>query len=103
MATDKEADLLRDIERFECGKVPSALEMKRAARLEEWEANVRRRGKVFVLVIYGALQELEEPMWVTTGAVVWLDRRLRFARTHTRLYTLGQPAGTPIPIDGIEV
>jgi hypothetical protein len=98
--------LRADVERFQCGEVPGAFEMRRAHRLEDWDAVVRRRGKEFVLVLRGRLIGPPNPEVASdgvdeqTGAVVWLDHKLRFARTHTRLYALGQPAGD-IP-EGIE-
>jgi hypothetical protein len=88
-------DLLRDVECYACGEDPSPLVMLRAPRLDNWRASVRRRGKEFVTVINGAVSRHEEypdGEGISTGAVVWFDRRRRFVRTHNRLHALGKPA-----------
>jgi hypothetical protein len=98
-------ELLRDIESYSCGEIPSAIAMLRAPRLEDWEVAVRRRGKEFVLVVTGMVRghpENEDGAWITTSAAAWFDRKMRFVRTHSRVYTLGQPAGVEIPIDEID-
>ena len=97
--------LLRDVEAYTRGETPSALAMFRATRLEDWEVSVRRHGKEFVLVLYGVVRghpDHGDGGWVSTSALVWLDRKLRFARSRSRLYVLGQPAGGEIPLDGID-
>ena len=98
-------ELLRDIESYTCGEQPSPLVMLRAPRLEEWEARVGRRGKEFVLVIYGNVYkhpEYDDGANIKTSAVAWFDRKMRWIRTHNRVYALGQPTGVEIPIDGID-
>ena len=98
-------ELLRDIESYTCGEQPSPIAMLRAPRLEDWEPSVRRRGKEFILVLSGMVRghpEHDDGGWVTTSAVAWFDRKMRWVRSHSRLYRLGQPAGVPIPIDGID-
>lgn len=102
---DKISDLLRDIEAFTCGQQPSAMRMLRAPRIDEWEARIRRRGKEFILVVSGLVREHPEHEggeWVTTSAIAWFDRKMRWIRTQNRLYTLGQAEGAEIPIDGID-
>lgn len=97
--------LLRDVEAYTRGEVPPAIAMLRAPRLEDWEANVRRVGKEFKLVLYGVVRGHPyhgDGGWICTSALTWLDRKMRFARSHSRLYVLGQPAGTEIPVDGTE-
>lgn len=98
-------ELLRDIESYSCGEQPSPIAMLRARRLEEWAVEIRRVGKEFKLVVNGALYghpDHEDGGRVTTSAVVWFDRKMRWVRTHSVLYRLGQPAGEPIPLEGIE-
>lgn len=97
--------LVRDVEAYTCGEIPSAIAMLRAPRLEDWETNVRRVGKEFKLVLYGVVRghpNHGDGGWVCTSALVWLDRKMRWARSHSRLYVLGPPGGGEIPIDGIE-
>ena len=98
-------DLPRDIESYTCGEAPSPLVMLRAPRLEEWEVRIGRRGKKFVLLVYGNVYkhpDYTDGDAIKTSAVAWFDRRMRFVRTHNKVYALGQPAGAPIPIDGID-
>jgi hypothetical protein len=97
--------LLRDIEAYTCGEVPSPLDLRRAPTLEHWETAVRRRGKEFVLVIKGEVSghpEIEDGP-IATSAVMWFDRKNRFVRTVNRLYALGEPVGVEIPIDGVDI
>ncbi len=99
-------DLLRDVECYTCGEEPSPVVMVRAARLENWETDVRRRGKEFVLVVLGEAYrhpDHDEGAQISTGTVVWFDRHRRWIRTHGWLYVLGQPAGEEIPIEGIDI
>ncbi|WP_157839372.1 hypothetical protein [Bradyrhizobium diazoefficiens] len=98
--------LRQDIESYTRGEEPSPIAMLRAALLEDWEVSIHRVGKEFKLVIYGVVRGLPDHDgggWVCTGAVAWLDRKMRWARSHSRLYALGQPAGTKIPIEGVDV
>lgn len=88
-------DLLRDIESYTCGETPSALDTLSAPAIEGWSCEVKRIGKWFKLVVRGqALRhpEVQDGDDIVTPAIMWLDRKCRFARTATRLYTLGEPA-----------
>jgi hypothetical protein len=88
-------DLLRDIESYVCGEAPSALDTLGAPAIDHWSTEVWRIGKWFKLVVRGqALRhpEVQDGDGIVTPAIVWLDRKGRFARTATRLYTLGHPA-----------
>jgi hypothetical protein len=86
-------DLLKDIECYICGEEPSPLMMLRVPRLESWTADVRRRGKAFILVVSGHVVGHEDVAdGLATGAVVWFDRHRRWVRTSTRLFALGDPA-----------
>jgi hypothetical protein len=99
-------DLLHDVECYMCGEEPSPLLMLRAARLENWETEVRRRGKSFALSVSGDVYghpEITDGTWMSTSAVVWFDRHRRWIRTHSRLYKLGEQAGVEIPLEGIDV
>jgi hypothetical protein len=96
--------LLRDVEAYTCGEVPSPLDLRRAPTLKHWEMAVRRSGKEFVLVIKGEVSghpEIEDGP-IATSAVMWFDRKARFVRTINRLYALGEPVGREIPIDGVD-
>lgn len=87
-------DLRRDIECYVCGEEPSLLLMLRVPRLENWSAQVRRRGKEFVLVVSGQVRMHDDVSDdLVTGAAVWFDRHRRWVRTSTRLFALGEPAG----------
>lgn len=39
----------------------------------------------------------------TTTPVIWLDRKHRWALTLNTLYALGEPEGSEIPLDGVDV
>jgi len=98
--------LRRDIESYTCGEVPSPLELLRAPVLNYWSANVRRRGKEFVLVITGDVSKHDEypdGENIATGAVAWFDRHGRFARTTARVFALREPAGDEVPLEGIDI
>lgn len=97
-------DLARDLESYTLGETPSAFEQLRAPTIENWSTAVRPVGKEFKLVIKG--QTKRHPDYtdgedICTAAVMWFDRKGRFARTAHRLYVLGEQAGDEIPIDGI--
>lgn len=88
--------LRRDIQAYTRGEVPTALAMLQAPMIDYWTAEVRRRGKEFVLVVTGDARkhpEIEDGDVIQTGAVVWFDRHHRFIRTVNRLYALGLRAG----------
>jgi hypothetical protein len=87
-------DLLKDIECYICGEEPSPLTMLRVPRLENWSADVRRRGKAFVLIVSGEVRSHENAYDIARAAV-WFDRHHRWVRTSTRLFALGEPAGDP--------
>jgi hypothetical protein len=87
---------MRDIEAYTSGEEPSPLEMLRAARIENWEAVVRCRGREFVLVVSGDVHQrpnIRDGDNIQTSAVVWFDRNCRWIRTTNRLYALGERAG----------
>lgn len=90
-----EKDLLRDVECYTCGEDPSPLLMLRAPRIENWTVRIGRRGKEFVLLIYGDVYRHpvhSDGDGIKTGSVVWFDRHHRWVRTHNRVYRLGKPA-----------
>ncbi|MEH2536503.1 MULTISPECIES: hypothetical protein [unclassified Bradyrhizobium] len=89
-------DLLRDIERYTCGEQPSPIEMLRAPKLENWSARIGRRGKEFVLLVYGNVHKHRDHAdgdAIKTSAVAWFDRHARWVRTHERLWVLGKQRG----------
>jgi hypothetical protein len=93
--TTPKKDLSQDIERYTCGEAPSALDTLGAPAIDRWSTEVRRIGKGFKLVVKGESlrhPEYEDGSPIATPAVVWMDRKGRFARTALRLYTLGHPA-----------
>jgi hypothetical protein len=97
--------ILRDIESYTSGETPSPLDMMRAARLDHWHTEIRRRGKEFVMVIRGEVSrhpEVPDGTPISTPAVVWRDRKDRFVRTHKRMYVLGDPIGREIPVVGLD-
>ncbi|WP_354263861.1 DUF6634 family protein [Bradyrhizobium sp. GM2.2] len=97
-------DLARDIESYTCGEEPSIVELHNAPKLDEWTVAVCRRGKEFVLSVRGTVTkhpEHPDGSIIASGALVWLDRHHRWARSHRRLWVLGKHAGEEIPIDGI--
>ncbi|MCK1540331.1 MULTISPECIES: hypothetical protein [unclassified Bradyrhizobium] len=97
-------DLALAIEAYTAGEEPSVMELHCAPRLDEWEVLIRRRGKEFVLVITGIVSkhpDQPDGSIIASGAIVWLDRHHRWARSHRRLWALGKQGGEPIPIDGI--
>ncbi|CUT14514.1 hypothetical protein BF49_5594 [Bradyrhizobium sp.] len=97
-------DLARDIESYACGEEPSEMEILRAARIDEWTALVRQRGKEFILIVEGIVTghpEINDSAIGRSGAIVWFDRHHRWARSHRRLWVLGHHAGEEIPLDGI--
>jgi hypothetical protein len=106
--TDEEADRLRDFERFECGEIPSGLEMKRSPRIEQWLLRPHRIGKLYVLRAEGLAFGHPDPHYsdgdkIRTSPLLWVDRRLRFVRSTKRLYALGEHAGDEIPLDGVDL
>jgi hypothetical protein len=67
--------------------------MLRVPRLQGWSAQVRRRGKAFVLVVSGHVVGHDDVTdGLATGVAVWFDRHRRWVRTPTRLFALGKPA-----------
>ena len=93
--TTPEQDLLRDLESYACGEIPSALELLRAPLIEDWSTEVRRVGKEFKLVVQGLAKrhpEYDDGEMMGTPAVIWFDRHGRFVRCPMRLYALGHAA-----------
>lgn len=88
--------LQREIQSYARGDVPSAIAMLQAPRIDYWVAEVRRRGKEFVLVVEGDVSkhpDIDDGDPIQTSAVVWWDRHTRFFRTVNRVYALGLKAG----------
>jgi hypothetical protein len=90
--------LAQDIESYLCGEVPSPLDMERAARIDNWDTFIGRRGRhgeEFSLHLSGVVSKhptLEDGQSISTSAVMWFDRKARLARTQNRLYALGDHA-----------
>jgi hypothetical protein len=99
--------LMQDVESYTCGEIPSPLDLLRAATLERWQIEIRRRGgEEFVMVMRGEVHkhpEIPDGEHIQTSAVVWFDRKDRFVRTQSRVYALCEPAGVEIPIEGIDI
>jgi hypothetical protein len=103
---ESQRKLMQDIESYTCGEVPNPLDLQRAARLEQWQTAIRRRGKEFVMVVTGDVYkhpEIPDGEHIQTSVVMWFDRNERFARTTNRVYALGDPVGREIPIDGVDI
>ncbi|MCG2645199.1 MULTISPECIES: hypothetical protein [Bradyrhizobium] len=102
----EEKSLLNDVESYLRGEEPSADVLEKAPHLEEWRPAVERGpGFRYAMTLQGipfGHPRVPDGKPTTTGAVVWLDRKGRWARTMSRVWTLGQPAGTEIPIDAID-
>jgi hypothetical protein len=98
--------LRNDFKSFLRDEHPPQSEMEKAPLLEEWVPAISRSADEYRLTLVG--KPIGHPMqpdgkeWETTE-VVWLDRRGRWARTRSRLWRLGKPAGTEIPIDGVDL
>jgi hypothetical protein len=96
------AALLSDIQVYQCGQIPSSIEMEESAKLENWSTADRRHGDEFVLVGLGDVAghpEIDDGQHTQTSAIVWFDRKRRFVRTTNRMYVLGQPASDNEGID----
>jgi hypothetical protein len=94
--TGVENDLLRDVERYSRGEVPSMLEMLGATIIDRWEPRIETRADGFALRLRGRVQRhpgYADGHDVVTSPIVWMDRKARFARTIGRLYVLGDPGG----------
>jgi hypothetical protein len=104
--TTPKADLMNDVENYTCGEMPLPLEVLIAPAIDNWSTEVRHRGKDYILVVQGTIKrhpEHEDGDQITTAAVLWFDRKARFIRTHARVFSLGEPAGEEIGIDGVEL
>jgi hypothetical protein len=107
MATIKKAwtDLHLDLAAYERGLVPTDADMKGAPRLEQWWAVVEQIGHTYVMRACGEVRghsDVEDGARIKTSPVRWWDRHDRWVRAVNRLYVLGEGAGDPIPLDGID-
>ncbi|MCS3893301.1 hypothetical protein M2171_002434 [Bradyrhizobium japonicum USDA 38] len=96
----EEKKLRNDIESYLRGEEPPADEMDKAARLDGWAPTIARGPNgAYRMTLHGRMLLGDG----STGEIVWLDRRYRWARTRTRLWKLGEPEGSEIPIDGVDL
>jgi len=103
-----EEKLLRnDVESYLRGEEPPADVLAVAPRLEQWAPGITRAPDGgYALTLCGlpfGHPRVPDGKPTTTGEIVWLDRKGRWARTLTRLWNLGEPEGTEIPIDGVDL
>ncbi|HWF86695.1 MAG TPA: DUF6634 family protein [Vicinamibacterales bacterium] len=89
--------LRADFESYLSGGEPEAVELSMAPILRQWDVCVTReangeRCMTLVGVATGHPAALNGRT-ITTSALVWLDRRYRWARTRSRVYRL-EGAGT---------
>lgn len=103
----EEKQLLNDIESFLRGEQPSEAAMISAARIEGWTPAISRGGHGgYVITLVGKVwnhSAISDGKVIETGEVCWLDRKGRWARSGNRLWLLGSPEGTEIPIDGLDL
>jgi hypothetical protein len=104
MATTERDDLKQDFEAYLKGERPSPLALLRAPHIEEWGAFISSgKGQMRIGGIVTKHPSLDDGQIMGAVAVVWIDRNLRWFRSNQRIYTLGRPAGTEIPIDGVDL
>jgi len=103
-----EKKLRNDFESYLRSEHPPLSEMERAPLLEEWIPAISRApsGGAYRLTLVG--RPVGHPLQpdgkqMETDEVVWLDRMGRWARTKSKLWRLGNPAGSEIPIDGMDI
>lgn len=97
--------LLRDLECYTRGEQPSPLLLLGAPVIEDWSTEVRPLGKEFKMVVTGRAEghpEYADGDMISTAAVVWFDRKCRWCRTVNRVYRLGEHAGDPVPLGGVD-
>ncbi|MCX7318829.1 MAG: hypothetical protein NT113_04790 [Hyphomicrobiales bacterium] len=83
------------------GEEPLKVELATSPRLDLWEPVVRTRDGVKSLVLKGSVRghpSYRDDEDICTSAVLWLDRKHRWARTRGRLYVL---EGRAIDMEGI--
>jgi hypothetical protein len=102
-----EEKLLRnDVESYLRGEEPPADVLAVAPRLEKWAASISRGPQSYEMTLLGVATGhpyLVDGREATTSPIVWLDRKGRWARSQNRLWKLGEPEGTEIPIDGVDL
>lgn len=100
-----EAKLRRYMEAYGCGEEPNPTEMLRAPVIRNWRTVVERLGPHNFMQIIGVVEGhtsiADGP--IRTSTLVWLDRKLRFARTQNTLYALHESRELPIGIDGVNL
>ncbi|SRR6266508_1307145 len=90
-----EKKLRNDFEAYLRGEDPD--ELATAPRLDEWVPAITRAlngNRVMTLVgLVTSHPTLTDGRRIETSPLVWLDRKGRWARTMSRVYELGKPAG----------
>jgi hypothetical protein len=89
---DNEATIAWDFDRYLKGEDPQPIELATAPVLKDWDVCVTRElngGRCMTLVggVTGHPREVNGKT-ITTSALVWLDRKHRWARTRSRVYRL---------------
>lgn len=102
----EEKALRNSIESHLRGEQPPPEVLAKAPRLEQWAPSIQHGPNgSYYMTIYGfpfGHPRLADRKQSSTGEIVWLDRRCRWARTRNTLWQLGEPEGTEIPIDGLD-
>jgi hypothetical protein len=103
----EEKSLRNDMASFLRGEEPSSDAMAKASKLNRW-APVISRGRVggYVMTLVGEVSAhptIADGKVTETREIVWLDRKRRWARTRNRLWLLGEPEGTEIAVDGLDL
>lgn len=98
-----EKKLRNDFESLLRGEDPPPVELATAPRLEDWAPAITRApdGSRRMTLVGNVSGHPKHPdgKQIETNAVVWIDRKWSWARTVTRVYELGDPAGREIPRD----
>lgn len=100
-------ELGTDIESYLRGEQPSQDAMTKAARIDDWAPLISRglRGG-YVMTLVGKVSNhpaVADGKVTETSEICWLDRERRWARTRSRLWLLGEPEGSEIAVDGLEL
>jgi hypothetical protein len=103
----EEKSLRNDVESYLRGEQPPPEVLATAPLMEQWAIAVGPApDKTYEMTLIGVAQGhpwVADGKRATSGAVVWLDRLGRFARTWNTVWKLGEPEGREIPIDGVDL
>ena len=95
--TDRLRRLADDLDRIAAGAAPTAMDLKSAPLLVDWQLTTRLTGICLTGFVAGLA--LLGNKRICTSQLWALDPRLRWARTLSRFYRLGLAAGAGVPGD----